>query len=81
MGELQTNAVRFELNDEKQERVKLDDGVFAPAIPENTPQGLNGDDDTFHFYPQRIHARQVISLLPTQYTQILTQRPTLLSLA
>ena len=59
---LQTNAVRFELNDEKQERFKLDDGSLAPAIPENTPQGLNGGYDAFLFYPQRIHARQVSQL-------------------
>jgi FRG domain len=59
---LQTNAVRFELNDEKQERFELPDGSLAPAIPENTPNGLNGDYDTFLFYPQRIHARQVNQL-------------------
>jgi len=59
---LQTNAVRFELTEERQERFELPNGSFAPAIPDNTPNGLNGDYDTFLFYPQRIHARQVSQL-------------------
>ena len=59
---LRTNAVRFELNDEKQERFKLDDESLAPKIPKNTPEGLNGDFDTFLFYPQRLHTRQINQL-------------------
>ena len=58
---LKTNAVRFELG-EKRDRFELADGSFAPAIPEYTWEGLNGDFDTFLFYPQRIHARQVSQL-------------------
>jgi len=59
---LRTNAVRFELNDEKQERFKLDDESLAPKIPKNTPEGLNGDFDTFLFYPHRLHTRQINQL-------------------
>jgi|GEM_PF-1016200 len=59
---LHTNAVCFVLPDEKQERLKVPDGSLAPAIPENTPKGLNGDFDTFLFYPQRINPRQVSQL-------------------
>jgi len=59
---LHTNAVRFELTDERQEREKLPDGSVSPAIPENTPAGLNGDFDTFLFYPHRLHTRQINQL-------------------
>jgi hypothetical protein len=59
---LQTNAVRFELTEEGQERMELPDGSFSPAIPENTPKGLNGDFDTFLFYPRRVHPRQINQL-------------------
>lgn len=38
------------------------DGSHSPAIPENTPNGLNGEFDTFLFYPQRLHARQINQL-------------------
>jgi hypothetical protein len=58
---LHTNAVRYKL-DEKQERSALSDKSFGRAIPENTWEGLNGDYDTFLFYPERIHARQVSQL-------------------
>jgi hypothetical protein len=54
--------VRFKLDDQRQERFELPDGSFAPAIPANTQNGLNGDYDTFLFSPQRIHARQVSQL-------------------
>jgi hypothetical protein len=56
---LHTNAVRFDLADERYERKRLPDGSYTPAIPENTPNGLNGDFDTFVFYPQRVHPRQI----------------------
>jgi hypothetical protein len=56
---LPTNAVRRELAEERCERTELPDGSHSPAIPENTPNGLNGEFDTFLFYPQRLHARQV----------------------
>jgi FRG domain len=59
---LRTNAVRFALTDERSERKKLPDGTHSPAIPENTPNGLNGDFDTFLFYPQRLHPRQINQL-------------------
>jgi hypothetical protein len=59
---LRTNAVRFVLTDERSERKKLPDGTHSPAIPENTPNGLNGDFDTFLFYPQRLHPRQINQL-------------------
>ncbi len=56
---LRTNAVRLKLTEEGQERKELPDGSHSPAIPENTPNGLNGDFDTFLFYPQRVHPRQI----------------------
>jgi hypothetical protein len=59
---LQTNAVRFALTDERSERKKFPNGTHSPAIPENTPKGLNGDFDTFLFYPQRLHPRQINQL-------------------
>jgi hypothetical protein len=59
---LQTNAVRFKLTEEREERMELPDGSHAPAIPENTPNGLNGNFDAFLFYPQRLHARQINQL-------------------
>jgi len=59
---LHTNAVRFELTEERQEREELPDGSVSPAIPENTPIGLNGDFDTFLFYPHRLHTRQINQL-------------------
>ncbi len=59
---LHTNAVRFKLDDEKGERKELPDGTYTPAVPENTPNGLNDKFDTFLFYPQRLHARQINQL-------------------
>jgi hypothetical protein len=59
---LHTNAVRFELNEKKSKRMKLPDGTYTPTIPANTPNGLNGAFDTFAFYPQRVHLRQVNQL-------------------
>jgi hypothetical protein len=59
---LHTNAVRFHLDDEKGERKELPDGTSTPAIPENTPNGLNEKFDTFLFYPLRLHARQINQL-------------------
>jgi hypothetical protein len=59
---LHTNAVRLELTEERCERTELPDGSHSPAIPENTPNGLNGEFDTFLFYPQRLRARQINQL-------------------
>jgi hypothetical protein len=59
---LHTNAVRFELTEERSERTELPDGSHSPAIPGNTPKGLNEEFDTFLFYPHRLHARQVNQL-------------------
>jgi hypothetical protein len=59
---LHTNAVRFCLAEEKEERMRLPDGSHTPAIPQNTPNGLNGEFDTFLFYPQRLHTRQINQL-------------------
>jgi hypothetical protein len=59
---LHTNAVRFDLTEERYERMTLPDGSHSPAIPENTPKGLNADFDTFLFYPHRLHPRQVNQL-------------------
>jgi hypothetical protein len=56
---LRTNVVRLKLTEERQERRKFPDGSFSAAIPANTPNSLNGDFDTFLFYPQRLHPRQV----------------------
>lgn len=56
---LQTNAVRFTLTEETCERRGLPDGTHTPTIPENTPNGLNRDFDTFVFYPHRVHPRQI----------------------
>jgi FRG domain-containing protein len=56
---LQSNAVHFSLSEERYERERLPDGTYTSAIPENTPNGLNGDFDTFVFYPQRVHPRQI----------------------
>jgi hypothetical protein len=55
----QSNAVRFALTEQRQERRELPDGTHSPAIPEETPNGLNGDFDTFLYYPQRVHPRQI----------------------
>ena len=55
----QSNAVRFAVSQERDERTKLPDGTHTPAIPEETHEGLNGDFDTFLFYPQRLHPRQI----------------------
>jgi hypothetical protein len=62
LWQLHTNAVRFELNEKRSKRMILPDGSHSPAIPENTPKGLNGEFDTFLFYPHRLHARQINQL-------------------
>ena len=56
---LRTNFVRFSLSREKGKRLDLLDGTSTPAIPDNTPNGLNGEFGTFLFYPHRLHARQI----------------------
>jgi hypothetical protein len=55
----QSNAVRFSVSQERDERTKRPDGTHTPAIPEETHEGLNGDFDTFLFYPRRLHPRPV----------------------
>lgn len=62
LWQLHTNAVRFRLSAKKQERRRLPDGTYTPAIPANTPKGLNEKFDAFLFYPQRLHARQISQL-------------------
>jgi hypothetical protein len=42
----QSNAVRFAVSQERDERTALPDGTNTPAIPEQTHDGLNGDFDT-----------------------------------
>ena len=42
---------------------KLRDKSYTPAIPANTPNGLNEKFDTFLFYPLRLHARQINQLV------------------
>jgi hypothetical protein len=55
----QSNAVRFAVSQERDERTALPDGTNTPVIPEGTHGGLNGDFDTFLYYPQRLHPRQI----------------------
>jgi hypothetical protein len=59
---LHTNAVRLRLGEDNEERRRLPDGTYTPAIPAHTPNGLNGEFDTFLFYPKRLHARQISQL-------------------
>jgi FRG domain len=54
---LHTNAVRFELTEERYERTELSDGSHSPAIPENTPNGLKRRLRHFPILPAQI-ARQ-----------------------
>jgi hypothetical protein len=59
---LQTNYVSLILTEQQIDRANLPAGVEIPRIPEGTAKGLNGNFDTFLFYPRRLHARQVNQL-------------------
>jgi FRG domain len=59
---LQTNYVSLIVSEQQIDRTNLPTGVQMPKIPEGTAKGLNGNFDTFLFYPPRLHARQVNQL-------------------